>query len=293
MASFYVSDLDGTLLRDDTYLSEAAKAALDELIADGLVFSVASARSVFSMQPLLRGLRLKLPIVEFNGAFVSDLETGRHEIVNAIEAGVAREIYALIARSQATAFVSTFSGAADCLYYREPSNEGEHHYIENRRRHRDPRLRPGADPAAALGEQVVCLTVIGEPGRLAELETAIGERFGSEVEMHFFENRYSPGWYWLTVHDRRATKDQAIRMIAELHDLTGHELVVFGDHLNDLTMFRMAAHAIAVANAHPDVKRVATRLIGPNEEDSVVRFIADHYAGRASTGPARDRTRRI
>jgi len=285
MTTLYVSDLDGTLLRDDTYLSEPAGAALARLIGDGLVFSVASARSVASMRPLLRGLRLNLPVIEFNGAFLSDLESGRHEIVNAIAPDVARDVYATIMRSGMSAFVSTFDGTADRLHFREPANDGERHYVANRKLHNDPRLRPTGDPAEGLGEEVVCLTVIDAPEPLAELEAAIAERFGGQVEMHFFENRYSPGWHWLTIHDRRASKDQAIRLLAERYDLGDHELVVFGDHLNDLKMFRIAAHAIAVANAHPELKRHATRLIGPNEEDSVVRFIDDRYsASRSGSG---------
>jgi hypothetical protein len=50
-------------------------------------------------------------------------------------------------------------------------------------------------------------------------------------------------------------------------------LTVFGDQMNDLTMFGAAAHAIAVANAREELKRHATEVIGSNEEDSVVRYI--------------------
>ena len=83
------------------------------------------------------------------------------------------------------------------------------------------------------------------------------------------------------IQDRRATKDQALGWLIEAHGLDGEELVVFGDQINDITMFRMAAEAVAVANAHPDVKRHATRIIGSNEEDSVVKYIRDHRAQSA------------
>ena len=49
MNTLYISDLDGTLLTNDARLSEFSRAVLRELIADGLSFSVASARSVVSM----------------------------------------------------------------------------------------------------------------------------------------------------------------------------------------------------------------------------------------------------
>ena len=44
----------------------------------------------------------------------------------------------------------------------------------------------------------------------------------------------------------------------------------------DIKMFKIASEAVAVANAHPEVKRCATQVIEPNHEDSVVEFIRVH-----------------
>src|SRR5690554_6856541 len=83
--TLYISDLDGTLLNGQAELSPVSRNLLKEMIADGLCFTVASARSVYSISQMLKGLSLNLPVIEFNGAFISDLETGRHDIVNAID----------------------------------------------------------------------------------------------------------------------------------------------------------------------------------------------------------------
>jgi len=277
MNSLYVSDLDGTLLGNDGTLSNVSRAALQRLLIEGAAFSVASARSVVSMRPMLTGLRLTLPVIEFNGAFLSDLESGRHEIVNSIEPDVAQDIYALVNRFARSPFVSTFNGKSDYLYYSATTNEGERYYVSNRIESQDHRLRHTNDLARSLTEQVVCLTVIAEVEPLADLEIAIREQHGDHVEIHLFENRYSPGWFWLTVHDRRATKDQAIRLMMKSYGLSDHDLVVFGDQTNDIKMFQIASEAVAVANAHPDVKRYATHVIGPNYEDSVVKYIRNHH----------------
>ena len=44
---------------------------------------------------------------------------------------------------------------------------------------------------------------------------------------HLFENMYCPGSWWLTLHDRRASKDRAIRSLMEHCGLTGCPLTVF------------------------------------------------------------------
>jgi len=145
MNSLYLSDLDGTLLRNDATLSAFSEAALREMLAAGLLFTVASARSVISMQGILRGLPLRLPVIEFNGAFLSDLATGRHETVNALSPSIAEDVYAQVLRHHLVPFVSSFDGTEDRVHYAAATNAGMHWYLEDRRRHRDrrwPNSRP-------------------------------------------------------------------------------------------------------------------------------------------------------
>jgi hypothetical protein len=98
---------------------------------------------------------------------------------------------------------------------------------------------------------------------------------GAVTQLHHFENApYSPGWFWITISGHTATK---ARGIEALRAAAGEvdRVVVFGDQLNDLSMFAAADHAVAVANAHPDVKAAADEVIGPNTSDAVVRWIED------------------
>jgi hydroxymethylpyrimidine pyrophosphatase-like HAD family hydrolase len=247
------------------------------MLHDGLSFTVASARSVASIQTILAGLDLRLPIIEFNGAFISDLATGRHLLVNDLAPAVAEDVYEIASASGCAPFVSTFDGLQDRLYYCDLFNKGMQWYVEDCHARRDKRLRHICDPMSAFRERVVCLTAIDRHRRLAKVEETILAQHGTAVETHLFENRYSPGWHWLTVHDRQATKDQAIRTVIDEWGLAGVELVVFGDNINDLKMFRLADRAIAVGNAIKVVKAAATEVIGENGEDSVVQFIRDEW----------------
>src|SRR5690606_20419093 len=131
MSILYVSDLDGTLLAGSGRLSEYSRTTLRELLAEGLPFSVASARSVASIRTVLAGVPLALPVVELNGALISDLCTGRHEVVNAIEPEIAEDIYRLFVQLGHAPFIATFDGAADCLYYPAVTNEGMQWYVSD------------------------------------------------------------------------------------------------------------------------------------------------------------------
>lgn len=276
----YISDLDGTLLEPGGTLPLASRTALAQMLQGGLAFTVASARSVASIQTLLAGVPLTLPIIEFNGAFISNLATGRHEIVNALGPEVVEDVYRLAREYQCAPLVSTFSGAEDCVYYAQVGSAGMQWYRDDCAARNDSRWRLVDDFAQAFGEQVVCLTMIDKQDKLAELEAAIIARWAGGVEMHLFENMYSPGWHWLTVHDRRATKDQAIAILRERYGLQNHRLTVFGDQINDLKMFAAADCAVAVANADPRVRARAHQTIGPNTDGSVARFIQNEWADR-------------
>ena len=113
----YVSDVDHTLLGSDGTLSRYSRDTLNSLLAAGMQFTVASARSCASLRHLLAGLHLTLPVVDFNGSFVSDLATGRHHVVHAVPPALLGDLWSLVKRSGHMPFVSTRDGRADRLYY--------------------------------------------------------------------------------------------------------------------------------------------------------------------------------
>ncbi len=135
--TLYVSDLDGTLLNNQAVLSLFSQQTLRELLEDGLTFTVASARSGVSIQMMLKGLRLPLPIVEFNGAFITDLESGHHEVINRIDSDIIEDVYPLICKFSCVSLISRFNGTADCLYYNDIINDGMYWYIVDRQSTQD------------------------------------------------------------------------------------------------------------------------------------------------------------
>ena len=58
-------------------------------------------------------------------------------------------------------------------------------------------------------------------------------------------------------------------------------VIVYGDNLNDISMFEIADTAIAVDNALPAAKEAADAVIGLNTTDAVARSMAAIYRGSA------------
>ncbi len=95
------------------------------------------------------------------------------------------------------------------------------------------------------------------------------------LDMVMYKDIYDEEAYLLEVYSDKATKAKGLEKLKRMKGFD--EIICFGDHLNDLNMFKLADEAYAVANAVEEVKEGATEVIGDNESDSVARFIKKHY----------------
>ena len=53
-------------------------------------------------------------------------------------------------------------------------------------------------------------------------------------------------------------------------------MVVFGDNLNDLSMFTIADERYAVANAVQELRDISTAVIDSNDNDGVAKWLEDN-----------------
>jgi len=65
------------------------------------------------------------------------------------------------------------------------------------------------------------------------------------------------------------TKASGLAALAAEHGVEPGEVVAFGDMPNDLPMLAWAGHAVAVANAHPEVLAAADEVTAGNDADGV------------------------
>lgn len=272
----YISDLDGTLAGPRARLSAFTRRNLRDLLGAGLSFTVASARSIHSLAPLLQGLPITLPVAELNGAFITDLKTRQALLCHALAPHVAAAAIRCALEVGLPPFVSTFAGGQQRLYPPlSPLNAGIAWYEASRRQARDPRLRAAMDPRALVDQAITSLTLIGERPRLASLALGVEAQFPGQTQMLLTENQHQRGWYWLTLQSCQASKAHALKAIAAGAGASLSETTAFGDEANDVPMFEVAARGVAVQNAVAELKRMAHEVIGPHHEDSVIRYLLE------------------
>lgn len=69
------------------------------------------------------------------------------------------------------------------------------------------------------------------------------------------------------------SKASALARLCAERGVGSEEVIAFGDMPNDLPMLQWAGHAVAVANAHPDVLAVADEITTDNNDAGVARVL--------------------
>jgi len=271
--TIFYSDLDGTLLNNSAKLASKCHANLQQLIEEGLLFSVASARNLTTIRDMLNGIHLSLPVISLNGAYISDINTMQHIQINSIKRNIKESLSEYIQEHNIGVFISNHKNNKDSIVYYGLKNYGEHWYLKDRQNSKNQLLMAVDNLSEVFSSEVTCFTFIDKKENLVALNNFILKHYNYGVKTHLFENQYSKGWFWLTVHSNLATKSTAIQFIKETYGYTDKLLTVFGDGINDTEMFELADTAISVKNAIPIIKEKSDFVIGNNDDGSVVNYL--------------------
>lgn len=274
--TLYVSDLDGTLLDNTSRVSPATAEMLNEAIAEGALFTVATARTPATVQPLLSGVRMTLPAIVMTGAAQWDLARQRFRSITTIPEEDADRIAEAFERVSLRPFTYCVSGDSFLnVYHSKVMSRRELSFYEERRHLTLKRFHLGQNPARrdrvalffATGPEKIIAGVCGELQKV------------TECSVSWYKDVITPDTGLIDIYAPGVSKAKAVGEMARQTGAT--RVVVFGDNLNDLPMMRVADVRVAVENAFPEVKEAADIVIGPNSADSVARFILEDLKQQA------------
>ena len=262
--TLFVSDLDGTLLRSDGRLMPETAEAIGRLTAKGVKFTYATARSYHTAMQAAGELPLELPVILHNGVFIRDMQTGEYVAKNLLPNPAAVRL--AFEEHGLSPFVYSVRGERQVYTYlpdRIPPESAAYQAT----RVNDPRDNPIRDESSLWDGDIFYALCISNDDR-ARL---IYERLCSDYNCLYAEDYYSRD-KWLEVYSKEASKASAV---IQLRDLLGCEkTVVFGDGANDIAMFGAADEAYAVSGAVDGLKSRATAVIGSNDDNAVVKWLA-------------------
>lgn len=273
MKTLYVTDLDGTLLNSNSSISEYSKNIINGLVEKGMLFTYATARSLTSASVVAKGLSTEIPVIAYNGAFIVEPSNGKILSSNFITEEQKEFLKETFQKHNVSPLVYAYVDGVEKVTWRTAmENEGIQHYLGVRKG--DKRFNPLTEEEADrlyLGDSFY-YTCIGEKEELLPVYEILKDNEAFNVLFH--QEIYRPE-YWCEILPKKATKANAI---AELKKLWGCDRVVsFGDAVNDIPMFEISDECYAVENAVEGLKKIATGIIGSNEEDGVAKWLMENW----------------
>ncbi len=271
--TLFVSDLDGTLLGNDSRLSPATVAMLNSAIEQGALFSVATARTPATVAGIFKDVHLRHPLVLMTGAVIWDPVTERYLETRFHDEQTVRRLLELYAREEFPTFIYTMRDHKIHIYHQGPLNDLERKFMQERIGNPYKEFHINPDGSSQLPERLDNVMLL-----FAMQPSAPGLRIFEEVKRMvpgvspmYYHDQNGPEFANMEVFPAEATKAKAVRHLA---GMTGADrIVAFGDNFNDRPLLRVADEAVAVENAIPEVKEEADRIIGPNTSDSVAKDI--------------------
>lgn len=268
MKRLYITDLDGTLLSPEGSISAKTAAILNSLTAEGICFTFATARSVYSAKPITSALDINVPCILMNGVSIYDLRADGYLANQYIPVSASEKVIEAFEREKAEVFLYRFNDEVLTCYYTKVTTRVMQSFAEIRRKRYNKPYVQCADLLDAADGRTIYYTALDEHEKLLPVKNAIDSIDG--VDYAFYEDTYTGKWF-LEVFSAKASKSNGLRYLRERYGFD--EVVAFGDNLNDLPMFSEADIKVAVGNARDEVKAAADYIIGTNDEDGVAEWL--------------------
>lgn len=259
------SDIDGTLLNAERELSEKTIAEIQR-IKDKMPVILISSRMPSAMYHLQKVLDIeRQPIICYNGGLI--LVDRKPVLTTMIPVGTVKELYEFSLRNP---------------FHISLYNEDDWHVPEMdfwaTREMNNTKVTPKIQPIHHTinewkvthkgAHKIMCM---GDPKVLDRVYDFLDKRF--ETELHLYRSKPT----YIEIASSKISKLTAIEYLLENHfNDSIDNVVAFGDNYNDISMLTSVGMGVAVANAKPEVLKIADHITLSGKEDGVAKYIKDH-----------------
>ena len=264
------SDLDGTLLNNQSEISPENMAAIYGLIEKGAYFVPSSGRTFAEIPALIRNESAIRYIIHSNGAVVLDKQTGQR-ILTCIPNALGREILDMLTSTQAHI---TIRHNGNCIVDAAFQNEQAFDYYNVIEAHRDCVLNYAIQSDTFLeyayaADQVEVFSAFFHS---YEDKLACKKQLEKSGKLRVVE----ASEYNIEIVNIHAGKGNALYSLADMLGISYADTISIGDSDNDSSITQAAGLGLAVSNACESLKAVADKIICSNEEHAIA-YVLSHF----------------
>ncbi len=261
-----LSDIDGTILNDENVVDTGLKQVVERLHQKGVPFVLASARSPEGMLPIAKELDvLDNPIACYNGALVVK-DIGKVDFTtilnHELDVKEVKKINEVIQTQYPGISVNLYSGSE---WYVEKVDKWVK--IESKITKLEPIV---TDIERLISEHKIPihkLLLIGDPETIGQAMQHL--RNGGFRNSSFYLSKPN----YLEITNSHVSKEQALRELTKVYDLSLDKTMALGDNFNDVPMLKLAGLGVAMQNAPAEVKKYANVVTESNNKNGVSKAI--------------------
>ncbi len=264
-------DIDGTLLNSGNDLTDATCSALRRAMAAGIHVVLATGRRYSHTLHLVEPLGLTVPLVTASGALVKDPVDHRTLYRAQFEPAVLCSVLRTMDELGYCPIVcsDTFHEGFD-FYTNRAEVTGEELGEYFRMNSGDGRV--DAQLLDRPPENTFCTFTMGTHDQMLQLEEHLLRRLPGKLHAHVLRSPLYAG-YMCEVAPAGVTKWSAVHRLARQWGIADTEVCAVGDDVNDISMIRAAGLGVAMGNALPSVKAVASRIAPTQDENGLVEVV--------------------
>ncbi|GAA3373147.1 HAD family hydrolase [Streptomyces sannanensis] len=249
------TDLDGTLLRSDETVSQRTRDALAAATAAGAAHIVVTGRAVPWTRHILDDLDYQGLAVCGQGAQV--YHAGEHRLLTSLT--LDRQLAALaVSKIEAETGPLALAASRDGLDGEVLVGPG-YRTLDSTALPARPFENPAELWAAPLTKVYIQHPVLDDDTLARTARQTVGNLVDVVVA--------GPGI--VEILPLGLSKATGLSLAARRLGLRAADTIAFGDMPNDIPMFGWAAHSVAMADAHDDLKAVAHEITASNEDDGI------------------------
>jgi len=233
-----------------------------------MLVSLVTGRRWLSTVDYVRQLNLQAPTICFNGGVVVDSQSGRALHSEVLPLGTTHRIIAAWNELKMPVFVYRHSLEPPDVML-QPNNS-DHPRVMDFIQQQGEQVTIVEDLLKELDWQPMRLMTCGSPQLVEACDPELMSFYTGDIRVY---HTYHAEPAFLEVLPPGANKVNGLQWLCRFFDLSAHQLIAFGDHLNDLEMIQWAGLGVAMGNASPRVKAVADIITDDNDNDGIAMVL--------------------
>ncbi len=256
-------DIDGTLRDNNKNISDKTIETIKKVTNKGILVVLCSGRPRKYTENISRKCHASKYIITSNGGNIYNYEDNKIMYVNVMNKKACEKLYK-IAKEADVRFIM---------------NVGDNRVVSKVKNFdgSEEQLKTDIKTFVDTHDVVQCTIADTNFEKIKNLKNSIENIEDVEIKNQHksLTNKNAPkeGTIYYDVANTESCKGNAIEKMCQMLDINLEDTVAIGDDYNDVSMFKVVGHSVAMQNATDNVKEYADEITTSNEENGVATFL--------------------